>query len=257
MNPDLDVLQKVTSLLQDDEAPPYEVVNSHGRGEAVLIVDHASNRIPRCLRNLGLTPALLDTHIAWDAGAAAVARALAALLDAPLLLANYSRLVIDCNRAPGSTGSILAVSDHVVVPGNQQLSAADKAARQRLFFDPYHAAIAALLDQRRSVPTVLLGVHSFTPVLQGQQRPWHLGICYDRDSRLAKQLLALLKPGNTAVIGNNEPYTIEEGIDYSLPWHAGRQALPHVMLEFRSDAISTTDAVTAWSEAVADALLRR
>lgn len=240
-----------TALLDADEAPPFEVVNPDGASRMVIIVDHASNRIPRRLHNLGLDAASLDTHIAWDAGAALVARQLAALLDAPLVLAGYSRLVIDCNRSADSVASILEVSDNVRISGNQNLAPVERALRRGELFEPYHQAITQLLD-RRGPATVLLGMHSFTPVLQARARPWQLGVCYGEDTRMAARFLAALQALPGLVIGDNEPYTIEAGIDFSLPHHAGPRVMPHMMLEFRADTLGSAAEVSSWAQRLAD-----
>ncbi len=227
--------------LASDEPAAFELVNAKGGNGLILIADHASNRVPRCLDRLGLSDAELASHIAWDAGTASVARHLAELLDAPLLLSNYSRLVIDCNRAPNSAQSILAASDGSQIPGNRDLSYEHVASRIGTFFTPYHDAIGALLDACRHKDTAILSVHSFSPVLQGNKRPWSIGVCYGDDPRLAHALLPHLSELAPGPVGDNEPYSIENDVDYSLPRHASGGGLPHVMLEIRRDLIESTE----------------
>ena len=226
--------------LESDEPAAFELINALGSNALILIADHASNRVPRCLEQLGLSDAELASHIAWDAGTADVARHLSKLLDAPLLLSNYSRLVIDCNRAPNSAELILPASDNPPTPGNRNLTHEHIARRIRTHFTPNHDAIAALLDARKHMASAILSIHSFSPVLQGQQRPWSIGVCYGDDSRLAHALLPYLDKTTPGPVGDNEPYSIENDVDYSLPHHANARGLPHVMLEIRRDKIEST-----------------
>lgn len=233
-------LSKAEAMWLDaDEPGAFELINAHGRNSLILIADHASNRVPRCLHQLGLSEEVLASHIAWDAGTANVARRLSALLDAPLLLSNYSRLVIDCNRDARSEQAILQSSDGVLVPGNMELSADHIASRIRTLFAPYHDALESLLEARREEDTAILSVHSFSPRLQGEDRPWSIGVCYGHDTRLAYALLPQMRKLATGPIGDNQPYSIEDGIDYSLPHHAASRGLPHVMLEIRRDKIES------------------
>lgn len=225
--------------LDADEPAAFELVNAQGKNSLILIADHASNRVPRCLQKLGLSEDVLSSHIAWDAGTADVARCLSELFDAPLLLSNYSRLVIDCNRDAAHAQAIPQISDGIHIPGNIDLSASHIASRVHTLFTPYHEAIEALLDARKGEGTAILSLHSFNPQLQGKQRPWRVGVCYGRDTRLAHALLPLLSEFAPGPIGDNEPYSIEDHIDYSLPQHAASRGLPHVMLEIRRDEIES------------------
>ncbi len=187
-------------------------------------------------------------HIGWDPGAADVARRLAKVLDAPLLLSAYSRLVIDCNRPPVSPQSIAQHSDGIVVPGNRDLSPAQRAARVQTLFQPYHDAIDQLLDQRAQRPTLLLSIHSFTPVLDGRPRPWHVGVSHWRDDRLAALLRSALAEEHDLVVGDNEPYPIEAHIDYTVPVHGEGRGLPSVMIELRQDLIGTQTLAEGWAD---------
>lgn len=241
------------ALLEPDEPPPFEVVNADGRAGVVLACDHASNRVPRRLGNLGLDAAALADHIAWDPGAAEVARRLAALLDAPLVQSAYSRLVVDCNRPLRHPGSIAEVSDGVAVPGNRGLSPEARGLRVAELFAPYHAAIDGVLDARNRRPTVLLAVHSFTPVLDGRTRPWPVGICHGRDPRLATLLRGALARDGDLTVGDNEPYPIEDAIDHTVPVHGEGRGLPAAMIELRQDGVRTPEAAAAWADRLADA----
>ena len=250
------------TLLREGEPDPFELINPEGRSELVLLCDHASNRVPARLNNLGLGDELLASHIGWDPGAASLAKALAARLDAPLLLSTYSRLVIDCNRHPTAAASIPAASDGVVVPGNAALSDADAKLRRNSLFDPYHDAIDQLLDTRDRRATRLLSIHSFTPCLAGFDRPgfdrpgfdrpWSIGVCYRLDASWAAQWLAALRAMLTEPVGDNQPYKIEQDIDYTLPMHGEARQLPGIMLEFRQDTLQDQHAVQRWSERIAE-----
>jgi predicted N-formylglutamate amidohydrolase len=219
----------------------------------VLVCDHAFNRVPRRLGTLGLEPDQLADHIGWDPGAADVAHRLSKRLDAPLVLSGYSRLVIDCNRPPGSDESIPEQSAGVPVPGNRGLDAEARALRLRGLFEPYHRAIARLLDARAEHPTLLLSIHSFSPVLDGRQRPWPVGVSCWRDCRLAALLRGALARGGDLLVGDNEPYPIEETIDYTVPVHGEGRGLPSVMIEIRQDEIRTAAEAAAWARRLAEA----
>lgn len=234
-------------LLAHDEPPAFEQVNANGSSRFVLVCDHASKRVPRCLNNLGLTPHQLDDHIGWDPGAAEVARILSKNLDAPLVLSEYSRLVIDCNRPLHSAQSIVEQSAGVLVPGNQQISNQERARRINDLFTPYHNAINQLLSSRITRPTILLSIHSFTPVLNNQQRPWHIGISFWRDDRFAKLLINALKKSDDIVVGDNEPYAIDAEFDYAVPVHGEARGLPSAMVEMRQDGIRTAAGVEQWA----------
>jgi predicted N-formylglutamate amidohydrolase len=240
-------------LLEPNEPPAFEWVNAAGTSNAVLVCDHASNRFPLRLGSLGLTRAQVEEHIAWDPGAADVARRLAAYLDAPLLLANYSRLAIDCNRPLRSAESIAEHSAGIRIPGNRGLSAEDRAARVGSLFVPYHRAIAALLDSRRGRSTLLLSVHSFTPILYGRVRPWHVGVCHALDGRLAALLLAALARGGGLTLGDNEPYSISGDTDYTIPVHGEGRGLPCAMIEIRQDGIRSATDAALWAQRLARA----
>lgn len=238
-------------MLEPDEPPAFEVVDPHGSSTAFLICDHASPRLPRRLGDLGLSEAQRLDHIGWDPGAALVARRLSALLGAPLVLSGYSRLAIDCNRPPHVPASVPAQSCGVAIPGNAHLAddGAARAERAEALFHPYHRAIAALLDRRREagLPTALLSVHSFTPVLSGQARPWQIGVMYGRDRRLADLLLRVLRRDGALVVGDNQPYTVTDTTDYGVPVHGEGRGLPCVLLELRNDLIAHEAGAHEWA----------
>lgn len=239
-------------LLTPDEPPAVSTINPHGRGSAVLVCDHASNRVPRRLGTLGLGADQLADHIAWDPGAADIARRLSAHLDSPLLLSSYSRLVIDCNRPLENPQSIAAESGGVRVPGNGNLTPDDRAARIEDCFRPYHDAIDRLLDRRSHQPTTLLSIHTFTPILDGRSRPWQIGISSWRDRGLATLIRRAMGQYLELTVGDNEPYPIDEAIDYTVPVHGEGRGLPSVMIEIRQNEVQDATAAARWAIRLAD-----
>jgi predicted N-formylglutamate amidohydrolase len=243
-------------LLDDDEPPPYTVVCESGSSPFFLTCDHAGRIIPRRLQSLGLPDTELQRHIAWDIGAAGVTVKLAALLDAFAILQTYSRLVIDCNRPLVSPTSIATLSEHTVVPGNLQLSNDDAEARAHEIFWPYHRRIVAELDARaaRNQPTVLITVHSFTPVFKGDARAMHAGVLYNRDSRLAHRLLDVLRENSGLIVGDNQPYSVSDHSDYAIPVYGEQRGLLHAEIEIRQDLIADDAGQQEWAARLATAL---
>lgn len=240
-------------LLAPDEPPAVELINAQGRSSVVLVCDHASNRIPRLLGNLGLDAAQLASHIAWDPGAAEVARALSAQLDAPLVLSAYSRLVIDCNRPLDSVESIATQSAGIPVPGNHEISLVQRQTRIHSLYEPYHAAIDQLLACRAQRTNLLLSIHSFTPTWHGHPRPWQIGISGWRETSYAAQLLAALAGNDEIVVGDKQPYPIEDDIDYTIPMHGDAHGIPSVMIELRQDGIASRGGVASWASRLVQA----
>ena len=236
-------------LLTADDPAAYTLDRPQGRSEFLLVCDHASRQIPRSLGSLGLDDAQLVSHIAWDIGAAGVAKQLSIALDATLLLQGFSRLVIDCNRPPGAATSIPTRSEYVHVAANESLTAAEATARLAEIFTPYHAAISTVLDQRRiaSARTLLVSIHSFTPVYLGKARPWKVGLMFRKDSRLGHALLELLRQDNDLHAGENEPYAISDNTDYTIPVHGEARGIPHVGIEIRQDLIADAPGQQAWA----------
>jgi predicted N-formylglutamate amidohydrolase len=243
-------------LLADDEPPPCESFNTEGAAPILLICDHASRRVPRRLNDLGLDQSELSRHIGWDIGAADVTRHMALQLDAPALLAGYSRLVVDCNRHLHDPTSMRPVSDGTPIPGNAALSPADREARVQALYEPYHRAIAQRLDEfaGHAVAPALLSIHSCTPEMAGQFRPWHIGICWDSDRRIAGPVLEALGRVPGVVVGDNQPYNLDLREDYSVPVHAMRRGLPHLQVEFRQDLVATPADAARWADVLLAAL---
>jgi len=243
------------TLLTAQDPDPVERLVADG-ARIILSCDHASNRVPRNLARLGLGDEALGRHIGWDIGAAAVTRRLASALGAAAVLAGYSRLVIDCNRDPDDSSSIPAVSDDIVIPGNRTLSAAARRARRAAVFAPYHAALTGLIDAAlgRGVVPALISIHSFTPALGGTARPWHVGILWDGDGRIASPLLAALRGDAALVVGDNEPYSARRPAGYTMRHHALERGLPHVAIEIRQDGIADDAGAAMWAERLATVL---
>jgi predicted N-formylglutamate amidohydrolase len=238
-----------TALLGADEPAPVVVERASGASPIFMTCDHAGWRLPRRLGDLGLPEAERRRHIAWDIGAEGVARGVAEILDGTLVAQVYSRLAIDCNRPPGVADSIATLSETTRIPGNEGLSPAAVGARIEGIFRPYHERIGTLLDQRKAAgrPTHLIAMHSFTPRFKGVSRPWHIGVLYNRDLRLANILLALLKAEGDLTVGDNEPYSVDDQSDYTIPVHGEARGLPHVELEIRQDLIADAGGQAAWA----------
>jgi predicted N-formylglutamate amidohydrolase len=236
-------------LLAVDEPPPFTVDNETGTSPLLIVADHAGKQFPRRLGQLGLSDAEAGRHIAWDIGIGAVCRLLGQALDAVVIRQNYSRLVIDCNRTPGSETSIAELSELTTVPGNIGLSERDKLARVREIFQPYHRRIASELDRRREAgrPTALISAHSFTPVFKTETRPWHVGVLYNRDRRFAQILMELLHREDGLVVGDNEPYSVTDASDYTIPVHGEQRDLHHVAIEIRQDLIADEAGQRTWA----------
>jgi predicted N-formylglutamate amidohydrolase len=237
-------------LAGGDVGRPVAVVeNALGSSPILLICEHASNHIPQRYGDLGLTEAERESHIAWDPGALGVARGLSRLLDAPLVHASVSRLVLDLNRDPSAPDSIVAVSEATAVPGNRDLPAAERARRVEEVYRPFHGATEKLLEARRIAGPVaaVVSVHSFTPVYRGVPRPWHVGLIFDRDDRLARRVGAALGRDPALVLGLNEPYSPRDRVFHTLERHAERRGLAPLMIEIRNDLVRTADQQETWS----------
>jgi predicted N-formylglutamate amidohydrolase len=237
------------TLLASDEPAPVRVIRENGTSRFFLTADHAGRAIPRALGRLGVSESELLRHIAWDIGIEGVTTRLADALDATAIFQTYSRLVIDCNRDPSVPSSMPEISEHTDIPGNRNLSEAARAARVAEIFAPYHARIAALLETRAAAqrPTIVVAMHSFTPVFKGESRAMQVGVLYNRDRRLADIMLALLRAEGDLVVGDNAPYAVSDLTDYTVPVHAERRGLPHVEIEIRQDLIAEEAGQAAWA----------
>ena len=236
---------------------PVVAENPEGTGPLVIVCDHASNRIPEEYKSFGFADDALETHIAWDPGALAVARHLSARLDAPLFWPDVSRLVIDCNRAPDVSSLIVTESEGRPVEANRAVSEAERSRRLDRIHTPYHAAIDACLTRRLAarLPTALIAVHSFTPVYFGKARPWQVGIVFDDDRRMADLLVRGLKADPALTVGINEPYSPADHVYYTVARHAGPRGLPAAMIEIRNDEIGDEVGQRSWADRLANSLV--
>ncbi len=243
-------------LLGPGDPPPVEIFNRDGAAPVLFICDHASAALPESLGLLGLRPDDLTRHIAIDIGAAALTRHLARHFGGQAVLAGYSRLVIDCNRVLDDHTSIREISEHTVISGNRNLSAAERERRAKALFEPYHAAVAGCIAgyAARGVTPAIVAIHSFTPVYCGLERPWHVGILSNRDRRLADPLIAALARDESLVVGDNQPYSALAFAGYTIEIHAIAAGLPNVMIEVRQDLVATDAAVARWSDILQEAL---
>jgi predicted N-formylglutamate amidohydrolase len=242
-----------TCLLEGEE-PPAVLVNGGGRASYVLVCEHASNRLPKSLGTLGLPGSELQRHIAWDIGAEKVARLVSRLIDAPLLLQRYSRLAYDCNRPPDSADAMPEISETTHIPGNRHLSPDDKLKRTREIYRPFHAAIADLLDHRAAAGarSMVVTIHSFTPVYKGKPRAVELGILHDRDRDLADKLVTSFPTVDARL---NEPYGPDDGVLHTLNLHAAPRGLRHAMIEIRNDFLLDERGQVEWAERLTASLV--
>jgi predicted N-formylglutamate amidohydrolase len=241
------------TLLTREDPPAFTAAGENGASPFLIVADHAGKQMPRRLGQLGLANAECERHIAWDVGAGALACLMGEALDAVVIRQTYSRLVIDCNRRPSTDTSIVTVSELTTVPGNLGLTEHDKRARLEEVFKPYHDRIGHELDRRRQAarPTALIAVHSFTPVFKAVARRWHAGVLYNRDARLAHALLELLNREEGLIVGDNEPYSVSDESDYTIPIHGEKRGLHHVALEIRQDLIAEEAGQRRWAALLA------
>lgn len=235
------------SLLGPGDPAPVLSLNPLGKAPLLLVCEHAGQAAPARLGGLGVAQDAFDAHIGWDIGAAEVTRRLSAALDAPAVMQAYSRLVIDCNRPPTAADSVPEISDGRAIPGNRGLSPADRQARIDEIFTPYQDALAARLDRPEIRATV--SIHSFTPRMNGVDRPWDIGFLFRRDGATSARLaetLAAHAPGLT--IGMNEPYQIDDESDWFVPQIGEARGLPHSLIEIRNDHIGSAAGQALWAD---------
>jgi predicted N-formylglutamate amidohydrolase len=239
------------SILTPADPAPVRVLREAGRSALFLTADHAGRAIPQVLGDLGVSEAERRRHIAWDIGIAGVTEFLSDHLDATAVFQTYSRLVIDCNRDPSWPSAMPEISEYTEIPGNIGLTPDAKAARAAAIFTPYHDRIRGLLDARAQRRTVLVAMHSFTPLFKGESREMQIGVLYDKDPKLALILLDLLRREGDLVVGDNAPYALAEDGDYGVPVHGHRRGLPHVEIEIRQDLIAEPEGQRVWARRLA------
>ncbi len=250
-------MQESRALLAPDEPPPFTDYRRQANGPVLLVCEHAGRRIPRKLGTLGLSAEDRERHIAWDIGAAGLARELARRLDARLLMQPYSRLVCDCNRRPDVESFIVECSEDTPVPGNVGLAPGERAARIREVFEPFHRKVEEAVDAHlaRGAPLAFVTIHSFTPVFRGSARPMHIGLLYNRDPSLAQLVGERLRREGDLRITDNEPYSMDDESDFTVPYHAERRALPYLEIEIRQDLLATARQQAGMAERLARALV--
>lgn len=234
------------------DRPTYTLHRPEGRAPVILVCEHASRYIPPALAHLGLDEAAAGEHIAWDIGALELAKALSCRLDAPLLAAGYSRLLIDLNRPLAAADCIPEHSEVYPIPGNRGLSAAARRHRQETLYQPFHQCLSALIDARSGgdEPLRLVGVHSFTPRFHGQERPWQAGVLFGRAGAYAARIIDGLRQHGLRVAAN-QPYRIDPREDMTVPVHGDERGLDAVLVEIRNDGLRTAHAVSTWAEQLA------
>jgi predicted N-formylglutamate amidohydrolase len=249
--------EPMAGLLTAADGPPFHIVNPGGKADCLLICDHASRRIPERLGDLGLDAPHLEEHIAWDIGAEAMTRWLAERLDVAAVIGGFSRLVVDLNRYLDDPGAFVEVSDLIAIPGNRQLSDQAKVLRIEALYRPYHAAITDRLGEaldKGRVPT-LISIHTMTERLRdGHSRPQEVTLCWARDGRLAVPLMAALRARGDVQVGDNVPYGLDLGEDFSVPEHAMRRGLPHLQIEVRQDLVGDDAGAHRWAGILLDAM---
>jgi predicted N-formylglutamate amidohydrolase len=245
------------NLISPDEPAAVSLLNEHGQAKVLLVGDHVSNLIPQSLQQLGLEDWVLHEHVAYDIGSRKLLTHLVDHLDAPAVMAGYSRLVVDLNRSLEDPTVIPEVSDNIPIPGNQNLSREDRARRVHSFYTPYRAAIDHALHgfRERGIVPAFISIHSFTPQMAGFERPWHIGLLWDKDPRIPVPLLQRLRAQPAGInVGDNEPYSGKHPADYTIDHHAEAAGLPHVSIEVRQDLVNTEAGAEKWATILAEAL---
>ncbi len=233
----------------------HEVIEGDPAGGLLIVCDHASNAVPPEYGTLGLTQPELDRHIGYDIGCDALSRALAERIRAPAIVSRFSRLLIDPNRGEDDPTLIMQISDGTLIRANSGIGAEERERRLSRFYRPYHVAIetliAAALASGRA--PALLSIHSFTGSWRGWQRPWHAGILWDKDRRLAMPLLDRLRAERALRVGDNEPYSGALCND-TMYRHGTQRGLAHALIEIRNDLIATPAGIQEWADRLAPIL---
>ncbi len=242
-------------LIGPGDPPPFTTYNNRGKAPVLVVADHATPLFPAAMNQLGLPDQVVNKHIAWDIGSDMVARFLADRLDAQAVLSGFSRLIVDPNRQLDDPTAFVEASDGIAIPGNTGLDDAQKALRVQSFFKPYHDQISAKLDHfsARGIVPALISVHSFTPMLNEIVRPWHIGVLWDKDPRIAVPLLSHFGASKEICVGDNEPYSGRQPHDFTVDYHAEPNGLPHVGIEVRQDLVSGEEGARRWATKLADA----
>jgi predicted N-formylglutamate amidohydrolase len=256
-----DIPDAAPQLLSADEPGPFQVMNPLAELPILLICDHASCRFPKSLGDMGLDPFARRCHLAVDIGAGPLTEKLAASLGVTAVLAQYSRLVVDCNRQLMDPGAFLQFGDGILVPGNRNIRQKEKDLRASVLYGPYHEAVDNQVQRLRSIgpPPAFIAVHSFTPVMNGEARPWEMGVLWDTDTRLRDIFLEDFSAAGY-LVGDNEPYSGKAPQDYTIDHHAEEIGLPHIGIEIRQDLIDDgkgVDEIAAVMHKIIESIPRR
>lgn len=243
-------------LIGPGDPPPFVTYNDHGRAPVLLVADHASPLIPAGMNQLGLADWVLERHVAWDVGVDKLTQFLADKLDAQAVLAGFSRLIVDPNRKPDAAAAFPEISDGIAIPGNLDLDEEQKDLRLQSFFNPYHDKIARRLErfEEQGIVPALIAVHTCSPVFDRVVRPWHIGVMWDKDSRIPVPLMERFTQMDGICIGDNEPYSGRHPHDFTIDYHAEPAGLPHVGFEVRQDLVRDDEGAKKWAGILADGL---
>lgn len=240
---------EVTQLLGPDDPNPVATIGSTNGAPILILCDHASNRVPKALGDLGLDEKHLQAHIAWDIGARRVTEHLIETVGGYAVLGSYSRLVIDCNRPLRNPTAVPTISDGIAIPANRDLSIAQIGQRIEEIYLPYHFTVVRAIAEfiERGVRPLVIGLHSCTPVMNGAFRPWSIGIAHSDDREVSDQVVRRLKEYGEYEVGDNEPYAIDDS-DFTFPAHVVANGLKHVFVELRQDLIADDAGAVRWGD---------
>lgn len=237
--------------------PAYNIHNSQATSACLLTCEHASNYIPEHYNHLGLNPNLLNEHIAWDLGAESLTKYLADQLSCVAVLCQYSRLLIDCNRPLEANSSILTISEHHYIPGNDKISPFEKSLRIKHIFEPFHQSVAQQVSRLKKLhhEFPLIGIHSFTPTFKNQQRHWQFSVMWKDETPFVNKIIHHFKQHPLHhVIGFNEPYSAKEIPAYTTEQHADKNHLPNVIFEVRQDLLQSPSDIRYWGDLIKQAM---
>ena len=242
-------------LIDHDDPSPFTVYNPNGQAPVLLVCDHASRAFPSAMHQLGLADWVLDKHVACDIGAEMVTRYLADRLDAPAVLAGYSRLILDLNRQLHHDSAFIKTSDGIAIPGNQDIGEVERQQRIDSFFNPYHDEISRQLNRFRAKEVVpaFISIHTCTPVFNNVFRHCQIGVMWDSDPRIPLPLMSALRQNPELSIGDNEPYSGRQPNDYTIDFHAEDKGLANVGIEVRQDLVNTPEGAERWANILGEA----
>ena len=247
------VLNKNQHLLGAFDPSVFELIESDISADILLVCEHAGQAVPIKLNGLGVSLEIFNQHIGYDIGAAKLTRKIAAQLNVPAILQNYSRLVIDCNRPTNQSDSIPEMSDHTLISGNLNISDEDRQSRIDEIFTPFHDKISQLLDQNHY--KLIIAIHSFTPQMNGNKRPWDVGFLFRQDQKTSRSFMQYLSANHPDLnIGENQPYNIENNSDWFVPIHGEQRRIAHSLIEVRNDHLLNESGINKWAEIISKAI---